>query len=277
MPSLTAPDGVRLQYEVEGSGPPLVLHIGAGADADLWRAAGYVEPQSRAYTCILFDHRGHGKSDHPTGVAANHLDRYADDLAALVKHLGHSSVSFFGWSNGLAIGLKAADQHPDLFDALVLFGTMARRATAEQLAESTKQRLAAMREKGWRYLLDEMVASEKFPVPQWFLDRMLATDTGPWFAYTEARPLWNWSPWDALPKVSAPTLILAGELEDPDDVMREVAAKMPDATRIRIPDREHINAFLYSEFVVPHVMDFLSKHMTHIRVADASPGEQTSA
>jgi hypothetical protein len=53
-------------------------------------------------------------------------------------------------------------------------------------------------------------------------------------------------------------LILAGELEDPDDVMREVAALMPDATRIRIPDREHINAFLYSEFVVPKVLDFLA-------------------
>jgi pimeloyl-ACP methyl ester carboxylesterase len=115
-----------------------------------------------------------------------------------------------------------------------------------------------MREKGWLYLLDEMVAAEKLPVPQWFLDRVLATDTGPWFAYTEGRPLWNWSPWDAVPRVNVPTLILAGELEDPDDVMGEVAALMPDATRVRIPDREHINAFLYSEFVVPRVIDFLA-------------------
>ena len=259
MPSFTAPDGVRLHFEIEGSGPPLVLHLGAGADADLWGAAGYVEPLSEAYTCILFDHRGHGKSDHPTTVAANHIDRYADDLAALVKHLGHSRVSFFGWSSGVAVGLKAVDQHPDLFDALVLFGPMARRATPDQIAESTKQRLVAMRQKGWRYLLDAMVAEEKFPVPQWFLDRVLATDTGPWLAYTEARPLWNWSPWDAVPRVKAPALILAGELEDPDDVMRDVAALMPDATRVRIPDREHINAFLYSEFVVPLVMDFLAR------------------
>ncbi len=265
MPSFTAPDGVRLHYEVEGAGPPLVLHLGAGADADLWRAAGYVEPLSRAYACILFDHRGHGKSDHPTSVAANHVERYADDVAALVNHLGHSSVSFFGWSNAVSVGLKAAEQHPGLFDALVLFGPMARRAPAEALAESTRQRLVAMRQKGWRYLLDDMVAAEKFPVPQWFLDRVLATDTGPWLAWTEGRPLWNWSPWDALPKVNAPTLILAGELEDPDDVMREVAAAMPDARRIRIPEREHINAFLYSEFVVPLVTDFLSKRLTYVR------------
>ncbi len=258
MPSFTAPDGVRLHYDIEGSGPPLVLHLGAGADAQLWREAGYIEPLSEAYTCILFDHRGHGASDHPADVAANHIDRYADDLVALIDHVGHSSVSFFGWSNGLAVGLKAADQHPELFNALVLFGGVARRATPEQLAEATRQRLAGMREKGWRYLLDDMVASEKHPVPQWFLDRVLATDTGPWFAYTEARPLWNWSPWDAAPRVTAPTLLLAGELEDPDDVMGEVAALMPSALRIRIPEREHINAFLYSAFVVPVVMDFLA-------------------
>ena len=261
MPSLFAPDGVRLHYEVVGSGPPLVLHLGAGGDADVWRAAGYLEPLSRSYTCILFDHRGHGHSDHPSSVAANHIDRYADDVVALVEDLGHPSVSFFGWSNAVAIGLKAADQHPDLFNTLVLFGTMAHRVTQEQIAASTRQRLEAMREKGWKFLLDDMVAAEKLPVPRWFLDRVLATDTGPWFAYTEARPLWNWSPWDAVPKVKAPTLILAGELEDPDDVMQEVAQLMPDATRIRIPDREHINAFLYSDFVVPLVMDFLATHL----------------
>jgi pimeloyl-ACP methyl ester carboxylesterase len=258
VPWVTAPDGVRLHYDVEGSGPPLVLHLGAGADADLWRAAGYVEPLSRAYSCILFDHRGHGKSDHPSSAAANHIDRYADDLAALVNHLGQANVSFFGWSNGVAVGLRTADLHPDLFSKLVLFGTLARRVSQEQIAASTRQRLGAMREQGWKFLLDDMVAAEKFPVPEWFLDRVLATDTGPWFAYTEARPSWSWSPWDAVPKVNSPTLILAGELEDPDDVMQEVADLMPDAVRIRIPEREHINAFLYSEFVVPRMMAFLA-------------------
>jgi pimeloyl-ACP methyl ester carboxylesterase len=257
---LVGADGVRLHYEVEGSGPPLLLHLGAGASADLWRAAGYVEPLSRAYSCILFDHRGHGESDHPVSVEANHINRYADDVIALVKHLGEPNLAFFGWSNGVAIGLRAASQEPDLFNALVLFGPLARRATPEQLAESTKRRLVSMREKGWRFLLDSMVAEEKFPVPQWFLDRVLATDLGPWFAYTEARPLWNWSPWDALPRLNAPTLIMAGELEDPEDVMGEAAELVPGAVRIRIPEREHINAFLYSEFVVPRVIDFLASH-----------------
>jgi len=258
VPFLVAPDGVRLHYELEGSGPPLVLHLGAGCDADVWRAAGYVAPLSKKFTCVLFDHRGHGTSDHPTSITANHIDRYAADLVALVEHLDHPDVAFFGWSNGLAVGLRAYQRQPGLFHGLVLFGAIARPATPEQIETGTRQRLTAMRDKGWDYLLDDMVAAEPRPVPAWFLDRVRATDTGPWFAYTEARPLWNWSPWDALPAVTAPTLILAGELEDPEDVMAEVAAAMPNARRVRIPDREHINAFLASEIAVPEVMDFLA-------------------
>ena len=258
MAFFTSRDGVKLHYEVEGSGPPLILHLGAGADSDLWRAAGYVEPLSKAHACVLFDHRGHGASDHPTGIEANHIDRYADDLEDLVCHLGHSSVGFFGWSNGVTVGIKAAQNNPGMFDALILSGAISRRATNEEIAAALADRLPQMRDKGWWFLLDAMQEAEKFPVPQWFLDRVVATDVEPWIAYTEARPLWNWTIWDAMPTIEAPTLLLAGELEDPEDILAEAAAVMPDATRLRIPDREHINAFLYSEFVVPRVLEFLA-------------------
>lgn len=257
MPFFTSPDGVRLHYEIEGSGPPLILHVGAGADANLWREAGYVEPLAKSFTCVLFDHRGHGQSDHPTSVEANHIDRYADDVARLVQHLGYSKVAFFGWSNGFTVGLRVAQEHPNMFQSLILFGGIGRPAPIEQISQLTAERLVAIREKGWWFLLDGMQAAEKFPVPRWFLDRVAATDVGPWIAYTEGRPDWKWSPWEAMPLVPAPTLLLAGELEDPEDILAEVAAVMPNATRVHIPEREHINAFLYSEFVVPRVLEFL--------------------
>ena len=261
MPAFTTPDGVRLHYEIEGEGPPLVLHLGAGCDAGLWRAAGYLEPLAKTYSCVLFDHRGHGKSDHPTSSDANHIDRYADDVAALVRHLGHARVSFFGWSNAVAVALKAAHQHPTIFDALVLMGPIAPRATAEQLAAGSKMRVAELRSRGWWFLLDDMTAAETLhPVPQWMLDRITATDIEPYIAFSEARPLWNWSPWDALPLVDAPTLMIVGELEDPEDVMGKAASLMPRATRVRIPDREHINAFVDSEVALPHVQKFLALH-----------------
>jgi pimeloyl-ACP methyl ester carboxylesterase len=263
VPSFTSSDGVKLHYEIEGAGPPLLLHIGAGCDADVWRAAGYVKPLSEAYSCILFDHRGHGESDHPASAEANHIDRYAGDVAALIAHLGHPSVSFFGWSNAVPIGLKVADQHPEIFDSLVLFGPISRRATREEVAARMQAAIAALREKGWWALLDDMIANEKLPVPKWFVDRVVATDIAPYIAWAEARPDWNWSPWDALPTIKAPALIIAGELEDPNDVMGEAAALMSDATRVRIAGREHINAFLDTEVVVPLVMNFLAARHSH--------------
>jgi pimeloyl-ACP methyl ester carboxylesterase len=274
MPFFTSPDGVKLHYEVEGAGPPLLLHLGAGCDAELWSAAGYVEPLAKAYKCILFDHRGHGQSDHPASAEANHIDRYADDVAALVNHLGHPSVSFFGWSNAVPIGLKVADEHPEIFDSLILFGPISPRATKEEVATRIDSALTALREKGWWALLDGMIASEKFSVPKWFLDRVVATDIEPYIAWAEARPNWNWSPWDALPTIKAPALVIVGELEDPNDVMGGAASLMPNATRVRIADREHINAFLDTGFVVPLVMDFLAARQTN-RVPAARPANKS--
>lgn len=260
MPVFTAPDGARLHYEIEGQGPPLLLHVGAGCDASLWRAAGYVETLSKTYSCILFDHRGHGLSDHPSSAPANHIDRYADDVVALVGRLGYQTVSFFGWSNAVVVGLKAAEQRPGLFDAMVLFGPIAPRATPEQVAAGTRERLGELRRRGWWFLLDDMTAAEKMPVPRWMLDRITATDIEPYIAWTEARPSWNWSPWDALPLIDSPALMIVGELEDPEDVMGEAASRMREAVRIRIPDREHINAFLAAEIVLPYVTEFLTRH-----------------
>ena len=257
MPVFTAPDGVRLHYQTEGEGPALVLHLGAGCDADLWRAAGYVGALAEDFSCVLFDHRGHGQSDHPQGAAANHIDRYADDMAALVEHLGQPSVSFFGWSNAVPVGLKAAQEHPGMFNALVLFGPLAPERPPEQLEAAVRTRLQELRTKGWWTLLDGMLPAEKTPVPQWMVDRILATDIEPLIAWQEARPSWNWSPWEALPGIDVPTLMIVGELEDPDDLMGKAASLMPAATRLRIPDREHINAFLASDLVLPAVREFL--------------------
>lgn len=102
-----------------------------------------------------------------------------------------------------------------------------------------------------------MISAENRPVPRWMIDRILATDIEPYIGWAEGRLAWNWDPWDALAGIEVPTLMIVGELEDPDDLMGKAASLMPDATRMRIPDREHINAFLASELVVPTVTEFL--------------------
>ena len=65
MPVITASDGVRVYYEVEGDGPPLLLIHGFGQGGERWRGAGYVEALRDGHRVIVVDLRGHGRSDKP--------------------------------------------------------------------------------------------------------------------------------------------------------------------------------------------------------------------
>ena len=94
---------------MQGEGPPLLLHLGAGCDSQLWRVAGYLEPLSSSYRCILFDHRGHGESDRPWGAEAHHIDRH--DVLALLDQLEIEKSAFWGYSAGIDVGLKLANDH----------------------------------------------------------------------------------------------------------------------------------------------------------------------
>jgi len=262
MPFVTSRDGVRLKYELRGDGPPLLLHLGAGCDAALWLAAGYLEPLATAYTCILFDHRGHGESDRPAAPEANHIDNYLADVLALLEVLGIDRTAFWGYSNGIAVGLKLADEHPNRVWALIGSGLIGKStATREQLAEMVQRANAELREFGWDKMIEGFEKQEAEPVPAWMQERIRATDIGPLIGWNGARPSWDWSSWESLPRVATPTLFLVGELEDPDDVMAEAAARMMNATRMRTPRLGHINAFLRSEIVLPRALAFLAENL----------------
>jgi pimeloyl-ACP methyl ester carboxylesterase len=262
VPFLTAPDGVRLKYSLEGDGPPLLLHLGAGCDSELWRAAGYLEPLSKTHQCILFDHRGHGESDHPRGPVAYHIDRYEADVVALLDHLGLETASFWGYSNGIYPGIKVAERHPDRLKALIGSGAFGE-WTAEKLVEARARvpnRTAEHREHGWEKLLADFDKEEPEPVPDWMKERIRATDVQQFIDWFQAYPDWGWSPWRALPAVGCPTLFLVGEFEDEEDEMAKAASLMPNGTRYRIPGHGHINAFIKSDLVLPQVTAFLAKY-----------------
>ncbi len=67
-------DGVNLQYDVEGEGPPLLLIAGLGANSSSWAT---IKPLlTGRFTCITFDNRGVGRSDTPPDPTA--IDQMAD-------------------------------------------------------------------------------------------------------------------------------------------------------------------------------------------------------
>ena len=259
MAFLTAPDGIRLHYQVEGSGPPLVLHLGAGCDSELWRAAGHLEPLAKSHRCILFDHRGHGQSDRPRGAESNHINRYVGDVVALLDHLGLERAAFWGYSNGSSVGLKVAQEYPTRIAALVGSDGMSE-TTPAQIAQIVARRVPEFREYGWEGLINRFNEREPDGVPNWMKERIRATDIQQFIDWLLAWPDWNWSEWESLPHVVAPTFLVAGELEDPEDETGKAAALMPNGTRLRVPGQGHINAFIKSSLVLPQVTAFLTEH-----------------
>ena len=65
--------GTRIHYEVEGTGPPLVLQHGTLGSGKNWEEYGYTEILKLAHQLILVDARGHGASDKPYDPAAYEL------------------------------------------------------------------------------------------------------------------------------------------------------------------------------------------------------------
>ena len=98
----------NLHYEVTGRGPALIFAHGLGGNQmSWWQQVAHFAPH---YTCVAFAHRGFAPSDAIAG-GPDPAD-YADDLTALVDHLGFADVRLVGQSMGGWTMLEYAIAHP---------------------------------------------------------------------------------------------------------------------------------------------------------------------
>jgi pimeloyl-ACP methyl ester carboxylesterase len=116
-------DGLNLYYEIHGSGEPLILlHGGLGATEMFSEILPLL---SNTRQVIAVDLQGHGRTadiDRPLSYEA-----MADDIAALIKHLGIEKADVMGYSVGGGGALRTAVKHPDGIRKLVLVSTAFRR------------------------------------------------------------------------------------------------------------------------------------------------------
>jgi non-heme chloroperoxidase len=97
MPTITTNDGVDIYFKDWGSGQPIVFSHGWPLSADDWDAQMLFFLQ-HGYRVVAHDRRGHGRSSQ---VGDGHdMDHYADDLAAVVEHLGLRDAVHIGHSTG---------------------------------------------------------------------------------------------------------------------------------------------------------------------------------
>jgi non-heme chloroperoxidase len=97
MGTFTTQDGTKLFYKDWGDGPVVMLHHGWPLNADAWEDQSFFLA-SNGCRVIAHDRRGHGRSDQPW--QGNDMDRYADDVAELVRALDLSYVTHVGHSTG---------------------------------------------------------------------------------------------------------------------------------------------------------------------------------
>jgi len=122
---ITVDDGVGLEVEVAGSGPPLLMvHGFPGVMEDF---TDHEADLARHATVVRFDDRGHGRSDKPDHADAYSLDRLAADTLAVADALGFERFRLFGHSMGGMVARRVVLAAPARVEALILMGTSAGR------------------------------------------------------------------------------------------------------------------------------------------------------
>jgi pimeloyl-ACP methyl ester carboxylesterase len=112
-----AVNGIDLYYEIHGSGQPLVLLH--GAFSAIGTSFGPLLPSLAENRMVIgVELQGHGHTadiDRPMRIS--HM---ADDVAALLRHLGLPPADLFGYSMGAGVALQVASQYPELVRKLVV-------------------------------------------------------------------------------------------------------------------------------------------------------------
>ena len=125
--------GVRIEYEILGDGPPIVLVHGFSSSFDgNWRVPGWVDfLVSDGRKVIGLDCRGHGRSEKRHDAAAYAGHQMPDDVIAVLDDLGLEQVDLMGYSMGGWITLNLLSRHASRFRSAVVGGAGLRTAAAD--------------------------------------------------------------------------------------------------------------------------------------------------
>jgi len=248
---------IAIHYEVEGSGPPLLMHHGLTGSGQRWRDTGYVAALRDRFTLLLPDVRGHGASSKPRDAAAYDRFARADDVLAVLDAEGIDRAFFWGHSLGGLVGFTLGRHHPERLLGLVLTGFNPYPWPPAEAAE------VASWVAGLRGGMEAFVAGYEArhgPLPAEARRRWLANDSAALVACMEA--------WVAegdgrigaeLAAIPTPALLLVGSEEPFVEEVRRAAAAMLDATAVVLPGLDHAQTFFRGDVVLPEAFAFLDR------------------
>ena len=229
--------GVRIHYEVQGQGEPLVLIHANPFDRRLWlfQAARY----SGFYKVINIDLRSYGHSQ--TVTSRYSLPDLKDDVRAVLAQEGVESAIFMGVSVGSGICLLMALDHPDMTKAIVPVGGSASgpenvEAITSQIHQETlgQDIMRFMRS----YTAPGFADS---PKGAWllgqFIDRAHEMSAEGISNVFRARAGYDMAP--RLPELRVPTLVVNGEFDGSLARGKITASLVPGARHAVIPNTGH--------------------------------------
>jgi pimeloyl-ACP methyl ester carboxylesterase len=215
-------NGIEIDYEATGNGPPVLLSHGFGSTRGAW--AGQHRALADRYRVISWDLRGHGQTVSPDDPSQYSLDLMVEDMRALFGHLGLERAVIGGLSLGGYASLAFHRVHSEMVRALVIVssGPGYRNAEARAQWNDRAHQLAAdLEARGLAALGDG--TSEVL----WRRHRSaqaLAHAARGMLAQEDARVI------DSLPGIKVPTLVVLGDQDQPFAApSRYLAGKIPDA------------------------------------------------
>lgn len=248
MPSFQNGD-VDIAYLDEGSGDPIVLVHGFASNKDVnWVGTAWVSTLLRAgRRVIALDNRGHGKSSKPTDPEAYHSEKMAGDVLALLDHLNIERADVMGYSMGARITAYLTVMHPRRVRSAILGGLGDRLVEGVGLPQSIAEALEAPS-------LDDVTD------PMGRVFRSFAQQTKSDLKALAAciRGSRQVLTREQVGNIGIPVLVAVGTKDDVAGSPQALAAMIPGAKALLIPDRDHMLA-VGDKTYKAGVLDFLDQ------------------
>jgi pimeloyl-ACP methyl ester carboxylesterase len=251
MPKLDR-DGVEIYYEVHGKGPVVLLTHGYSATAQMWK--GQIAPLSENHTLVLWDMRGHGRSDYPEDQALYSEEATVGDMLALLDKVGAKTAVVGGLSLGGYMSLAFYRAHPERVSSLLIIDTgpgfkndEAREGWNKYARETAdrfeQQGLAPLRS----------ASRERATAAHRSADGLVRAGRG-MLTQRDDRVM------RVLPEIEVPSLIVVGSEDKPFlNASDYMAAKIPGSKKVTIPGAGHAANIDRPEIFNRAILDFLEK------------------
>ena len=267
-------NGVNIYYESHGNGFPLVFAYGLGGNTGEW--AGQISALSQLYRFIIWDPRGHGRSDSPPRREQYSLQISAEDLYGLLNHLGIERAYVGGLSMGGGISARFAVAHPEQVAALLIIdsGSASGRPMSLEMRAMRERSIELAETQGMEAVAEYCIQAnpnlktqvEAGPEALEGVRQMFLALNPTGYANTIRALLEPDFPTERLREITAPTLVLVGGEDPAQEAAYLTHTKIAGSQYVVIPGAGHLSNLDKPEEFNGHILEFLQRVEAGVRV-----------